>query len=148
MDQQDKILWRPMPQDIRHSRLNEYRHWLKFQLGLETTDYESLWQWSVDHPEVFWETVAQFFNIKFHTPYQSVLSGSSMPDFEWFKGSTLNYAEHIQLGMASQSTAILFASEYGHERTVSTTELWNEVARIQSFFKTNGVKDLPVVRST
>ncbi|HZI53697.1 MAG TPA: acetyl-coenzyme A synthetase N-terminal domain-containing protein, partial [Chitinophagaceae bacterium] len=77
---QDHILWQPTHEDIRLSKLNEYRHWLKAHHGLEWVDYESMWAWSVDHLETFWETVAAFFEVKFHHPYSSIISGGLMPD--------------------------------------------------------------------
>ena len=139
MNQQD-ILWRPSAEDVRRSRLNEYRHWLKFHHGFETHDYESLWQWSVDQPEMFWESITGFFDVKFHTPYTQVLSVDPMPDTIWFNGSSLNYAEHIYRGMSQQTLAILFASESGEIKRITVNEMWNEVVRIQAWYKLQGIK--------
>jgi acetoacetyl-CoA synthetase len=108
---QNEILWRPTNQDITTSRLYEYRQWLKDHHGIETDDYEALWQWSVDHVETFWESIISFFDVKLHSPYSSVISGGEMPDTVWFDGAELNYAEHISRGMAGHNAAILFASE-------------------------------------
>ncbi len=137
---QHEILWRPSSEDIRHSKLNEYRHWLKFHHGFETPDYESLWQWSVDHPEIFWETVTRFFNIKFHNAYKKVLSEDPMPDAVWFEGASLNYAEHIYQGMVDQTWAILFSSESAEIRKIRVDEMWSEVVRFQNYYKLHGIK--------
>src|SRR5258706_2655652 len=110
MNPLNDILWRPSPQDIRSSRLHAYRLWLKENYKIETPDYESLWEWSVDHSELFWETLISYFDVRIHSPYSNVISGGEMPDTLWFEGSTLNYAEHIFSGMAGQKTAILFTS--------------------------------------
>src|SRR5687767_9726150 len=95
MDSVQEILWQPSADDIKASRLTQYKEWLRKQHGLTFSDYEALWQWSVDKPEIFWETIVHFFTVKFHSPYKSVLSGGPMPEAVWFEGGTLNYAEHI-----------------------------------------------------
>ena len=56
MNPQQDILWKPSSEDIANSRLMEYRHWLKQNHNIETKDYESLWKWSVDELELFWQT--------------------------------------------------------------------------------------------
>jgi acetoacetyl-CoA synthetase len=139
MSQASEILRKPGLQEIRQSRLNEYKHWLKYHYGIDPEDYEALWLWSVEHTDIFWGSIAEFFHIIFHTPYKKVISGGQMPDVNWFAGSTLNYAEHIQRGMSAQSTAIIFASEVEEERRVSVDEMWSAVAKFQHYYKTHGV---------
>ena len=138
MMQHNEILWQPRPEDIRHSRLNEFRHWLKYAYNFETEDYESLWKWSTDHPELFWESIVRFFDVKFHSPYTAVISGATMPDTFWFEGATLNYAEHIHKGMSRQTKAITFSNETGEVYDISTEQMWREVQKLQQFFYRRG----------
>ena len=140
MDSVQEILWQPSADDIKASRLTHYKEWLREQHGLTFSGYEALWQWSVDKPEIFWETIVHFFNVKFHSPYKSVLSGGPMPEAIWFDGGTLNYAEHIFKGMQEQVTAILFASESEPGRTIRVEEMWKEVSRFQAYYKKHGIQ--------
>ena len=140
MDSSQQILWRPSADDIDSSRLSQYRAWLLQHHHIEFADYELLWQWSVDHPQLFWETMVSFFNVKFHTPYTSVLSGGPMPDMIWFDGATVNYAEHIYYGMQHQAVAMLFATELDTLRTIGVDEMWREVARIRAYFLKHGIR--------
>lgn len=139
MDQKE-ILWQPSGGDIKNSRLYEYRLWLKDHYSVETSDYESLWRWSVEFPDIFWESISSFFNVMHHTPFINILSGDAMPDHSWFEGSTLNYAEHIYRGMSAQDTAIIFSSEKGDPRKISAHEMWREVAKLQQYFINHGIK--------
>lgn len=139
MEESNPVLWRPTPDVIQHSRLNEYRLWLKDTSGIETPDYESLWEWSVKYPDIFWKSITDFFEVKFYTAYKNIMSGN-MPDTTWFEGAMLNYAEHIFTGMASVQNAIYFSSENNTIRNVSVNEMWNEVAKFQTYFKSHGVK--------
>ncbi len=140
MNHQNEILWQPSAADIQQSRLAAYRQWIRLNIGVETNDYETLWKWSVDHPEIFWESIVKFFQIKFHAPSEYVLSQEQMPNATWFGGSTLNYAEHIYLGMADQTNAILFSSEVEELRTIHVNEMWHEVARFQLYYETHGIQ--------
>lgn len=140
MMQQNEILWQPRPDDIRHSRLNEFRHWLKYAYNFQTEDYESLWKWSTDNPDLFWESLVRFFNVKLHSPYNSITSADAMPETLWFEGATLNYAEHIHNGMAGQNKAILFSNEAGEKTEISIEEMWREVRKLQHFYKQQGIK--------
>ncbi|MDQ3015909.1 MAG: acetoacetate--CoA ligase [Bacteroidota bacterium] len=140
MTRAEDILWKPALDDITQSRLFDYRAWLKEHFDIVTSDYESLWAWSVENPEVFWESISSFFQFKFHTPYQEVMSADPMPDTIWFEGATINYAEHIFKGMSGQQNAILFATESQDTRTISVAEMWANVSRFQNYFLSNGVK--------
>ena len=140
MGESKDICWRPSDADIRNSRLTEYKHWLHKHHQIQFSDYHELWQWSVNHSETFWSSIAFFFNVKFHAPASNILAGTVMPEFTWFEGSTLNYAEHIYTGMSSQSTAIQFVDERGNSRVISTAEMWEQVVRFQTYYKRHGVK--------
>ena len=116
-------MWTPTEEEIRSSRLTHFKEWLRKEKGLSFDDYEKLWRWSIEDVSLFWESVATYFNVKFHNPYAQVLTSDPMPDQQWFTGSTLNYAEHIQTGMEKQQTAILFSNEKGESRSISVEEM-------------------------
>ncbi len=139
MTRPEEILWQPAPDDIKQSRLLEFRTWLQQNVGIETEDYESLWTWSVTDDAQFWESIASFFKVRFHSSYKNVLSEDLMPDSWWFEGATLNYAEHIFSGMAQQQNAILFANEVDPVKIITVSEMWSQVARMQEYFKSHGV---------
>ncbi len=140
MKQEQDILWQPSSNDIKSSRLAAYRKWLRDNLQLSTPDYDSLWAWSVENPEMFWASIASFFKVRFHAHYETILSADEMPDTKWFEGSTLNYAEHIYLGMEAQQVAILFANEKEGVKSISIEAMWKEVSRLRAYFISKGVK--------
>lgn len=140
MEKMNPILWTPTMEEIRSSRLADYQEWLSRHKGLSFQDYEALWQWSVDHIEEFWESVADFFSVKFHSSYAEILTDEPMPDAQWCKGATLNYAEHVFIGMRSQQEAIIFRNETGAERRISVDEMWREVECIRQYFILHGVQ--------
>ena len=51
-----KLLWKPTPEFEQQSNLTSYQEWLNETNGLSFPTYASLWKWSVDHIEDFWES--------------------------------------------------------------------------------------------
>ncbi|MGB4346117.1 MAG: acetyl-coenzyme A synthetase N-terminal domain-containing protein, partial [Burkholderiaceae bacterium] len=94
MAEDHPLLWTPDEARIKATRLNDYMQWLA-RGGRHFADYQSLWQWSTDHVEDFWESIWQYFDIKSSAPYGSVLRERVMPGAVWFEGSRLNFAEQV-----------------------------------------------------
>src|SRR5574338_546016 len=87
-------LWRPSAERIANAGITRYLNWLQKTRGLHFDNYESLWRWSIDRIEDFYESIWQFGEVISHAPYGQVLDRRSMPGAKWFDGATLNYAEH------------------------------------------------------
>lgn len=133
-------LWTPSDTFINQSNLTKYAQWLQQHHNLSFKDYEHLWQWSVDHPSDFWETIWQYFNIKSYSSYKEVMSGDAMPHTKWFGGATLNYAEHIFRNKTDKYPAILFASERHELSPVSWDELEKQTASLQTYLRSLGLQ--------
>ena len=90
-----EVLWRP-PADARETtQLGRFLDFVGEARGTELGGYDELFDWSVTDLEGFWGSLWDFFEIKAHTPYERVLGAAEMPGAEWFRGATLNYAEHM-----------------------------------------------------
>lgn len=133
-------LWKPSELFKQSSHLTQYRHWLKKKHQLDFDSYNELWQWSIDYIEDFWTSICDYFNVKFHTPYQKVLSSHNMPGAKWFEGATLNYAEHIFRNYEEHKTAIISGDESGAVKYMAWKELRLKVASMASYLKSVGVK--------
>jgi len=134
------ILWRPSPALLRDCNLASYTQWLAQEKNLRFDDYPSLWKWSTDHIADFWESLWEYFKIEHHTPYKQVLSGNQMPDFQWFEGATLNYAEHIFRQKTDARPAIIFQSERHPLTEMSWAELEDQTASLAHFFRESGIQ--------
>ena len=131
------------PDRIAHAEITRYQEWLKAHRGLDFSNYESLWQWSVDNLEDFWESQWQFFAIKAHSPYTRVLDKRIMPGAKWFEGATLNYAEHALATMqrpdAATRPAIIFQSELRSRTEISWQNLAEQVGALSATLRELGV---------
>lgn len=133
-----EALWRPAPAAVAGSRLTRYRKWLGRPPRSEPADYDALWRWSVEEPEVFWRSIADFFAMRFAAPPRRILSGREMPGARWFEGARLNYAEHA-LTAAGEGPALVYRSEDGARRELSRAELRAEVGRVRAGLAALGV---------
>ncbi|MFN0216578.1 MAG: acetoacetate--CoA ligase [Saprospiraceae bacterium] len=135
-----KLLWKPSTSLLSENNLARYTQWLAKEKNLHFDDYHSLWKWSTDELADFWESLWEYFKIVHHSPYKQVLSGAQMPDFKWFEGATLNYAEHIFRQKTDTRPAILFQSERNSLSEMSWAELENQTAALAHFFRESGIK--------
>lgn len=132
-------LWEGSTTFKKNSHLYAYQKWLADNLNLSFNSYQELWQWSVDHVADFWESLWNYFNIISHKPYKEVLTMATMPDFTWFNGAQLNYAEHVFRHENPNQTAIIFSNEQGEHKELSWNELKNKVASMAAYLKSMGV---------
>jgi acetoacetyl-CoA synthetase len=135
-----KLLWQPTPTLLRDCNLARYTDWLAREKNLHFEGYHALWHWSVTHLEDFWLSLWEYFRITCHTPFEEVLSGKQMPDFQWFKGATLNYAEHVFRQKTDARPAIIFKSERHELTEISWATLESQTAALAQFFRDSGIQ--------
>jgi acetoacetyl-CoA synthetase len=129
-----KPIWRPTPERTERAGITRYLRWLRDNRGLEFADYESLWRWSIENIEDFWESIWQFGGVRAHQPYRQVLDKHVMPGAKWFDGATLNYAEHALAAAARPDAytkpALIFCSEVRDRTEISWAELADKVGAL------------------
>ncbi|OGB22039.1 MAG: acetoacetate--CoA ligase [Burkholderiales bacterium RIFCSPLOWO2_02_FULL_57_36] len=143
MSTPSQLLWTPSVARIEQSRLHDYMRWLEREKGLAFRDYDSLWQWSVDHLEEFWASIWQYFDIRSSAPYRSVLDAHKMPGAKWFDGARLNFAEQMfrfhQDGADDDKAAIIAQSELRPMARLSWRELRSQVTAVANTLRALGV---------
>jgi acetoacetyl-CoA synthetase len=120
-------------------QIERYMAWLRTHSddGLAFDHYQDLWQWSVDHPALFWESLVRYFDLNW--TYDTVLKGE-MPRAQWFEGATLNYAQEIFRRAQHHHPAILFASEHRPYAEISWTNLEHQTAVVARYLRQCGVE--------
>lgn len=138
--QEGDLLWEPSSAFREASNIHRFQHWLKTEKGLDLDSYQSLWQWSVDNIDAFWEAVWVYFDVQSSTPYRQVLGERTMPGARWFEGSQLNFAEHVLRNERPGAIALHAYSESDAVREVAWTELAANVRKLATRLRTLGVK--------
>ena len=135
-----KKLWEGSQYFKESSHLYHYQKWLSSNRGLEFNTYHEIWEWSVNNIEDFWESIWKYFDVVSYNPYSKVISSYKMPEGKWFKGATLNYAEHLFRKSKNNQTAIIFGNEAGDYVEINWKELKSEVASFATYLKSIGIK--------
>ncbi|WP_257287910.1 acetoacetate--CoA ligase [Endozoicomonas sp. SESOKO2] len=136
-------LWAPDESRIQSSNLHAFIQSVNDVTAQELTDFHSLYDWSLSDRYAFWDSLATFVDIQFHSAPSAVCNHDQMPGAKWFPDSTLNYAEHMlrHSKNAERTTedALIFRREDGQRITLSYGELVKAVAAAQAGLKVLGV---------
>jgi acetoacetyl-CoA synthetase len=111
MSDEPQLLWKPDPARVKRANVTRYQEFLTRTRDLQFDGYDALWEWSVDDLEAFWSSIVEFFDVRFSTEPESVLSSAQMPGASWFTGARTSYTEHIFRGKDAGRVAIHHASE-------------------------------------
>ena len=129
--------WEPTPQDIADARVTDFARFVRRRTGAPMPDYQSLWQWSVDDPAVFWGALWEYFELG--DPPDRVLDNPEMPGARWFPGVRLNYVDQIVRNARTDRPAILHVSEDGQVTELSWHELLRRTATFAQTLRSHGV---------
>ncbi len=113
----------------------------KARLANEVT-YQRMYRESIDDPATFWGRVAA--ELPWIRPWSQVLDWSHAPFARWFVGGKLNASavaldQHVAAGRGAKR-ALVWEGEPGDSRTLTYSELLDEVCRFANALKAQGVK--------
>jgi acetoacetyl-CoA synthetase len=136
-----ELLWTPGDEFINNSNIVKYINWLNEQQIVQVTDYQQLWQWSVDNVEAFWASLWDYFEIISDAPYETVVDSLEMkPGNRWFTGFRVNLAEHILRNERAGSVALYHLSETRPQAEMDWEELASKVRILASCMRERGLK--------
>lgn len=108
------------------------------------SEYQQVYQESVQHPEKFWADVASDF--VWRKKWDKVLEWDfHRPEVKWFIGGKMNITENCidrHLPARANQTALIWEPNDPHEeyRSITYQELHDEVCRVANMLKNHGVK--------
>jgi acetoacetyl-CoA synthetase len=139
MTQEGSLLWTPSPEVIEQANLTHYRRWLE-QRGVNVNSYPELWQWSVENIADFWESLWDYFDLKYSQKWETVLANRQMPGAEWFVGAKLNYAENIFAKRTDSKPMLLYKAEDSPITAHSWADIYEQTRRLAQVLRRLGVK--------
>ena len=61
-----ELLWSPEDESISSSNLSKFYSYIEDKFNTPfNSDYELLWEWSIQHKNVFWSSLIEFLKIDF-----------------------------------------------------------------------------------
>ena len=135
-----KLLWKPSEDKIKNSNMYRFMGLINEKYNQNFTEYDPLYQWSIENIPDFWAAMWEFADIKASKPYDQVIDDvTRMPGAKWFSGARLNFAENL-LRYRDDQVALIFKGEDHDSTTMTYSELYDEVAAVAKSLKEAGVQ--------
>ncbi len=136
----NKPLWQPSPERVAGTHMNHFIGHVVEKHDSEVRDWETLYQFSINEPETFWNAVWDYCQVVGDKNGERVTENwPAMPGTRWFPDARLNFAENL-LKFRDDRTALIFAGEDGSLRHISHAELYEQVARMARALREAGVE--------
>jgi acetoacetyl-CoA synthetase len=136
----DAPLWTPSAERRDAANLHRFVRFVREATGNEDIgSYAPLYDFSIRHPDRFWQLVWEFCGIRATGDFEPALvDGDEMLAARWFPNVQLNFAQNL-LRFKDDRPALIFRNEWGHEREISYAELQVRVGRIAHALRQAGV---------
>ncbi|MGB0255987.1 MAG: acetoacetate--CoA ligase [Flavobacteriaceae bacterium] len=133
-------IWTPK-ETTPKSQIAAFQDFVSQKTGRSFDHYEDFHQWSVSALSEFWECIAQYFEVRFDTPYDRVVD-PQIPFYntQWFSGAELSYAAHIERNFESGKPVIYYRNENEQDTDISWNALFEKAAAIQKDLIAAGVQ--------
>tara|TARA_B100001123_G_scaffold368883_1_gene430193 strand:- start:247 stop:2205 length:1959 start_codon:yes stop_codon:yes gene_type:complete len=133
-------LWEVKAEKLNNTNLAQYSNFIKKKHKVNSgNNFEKLWKWSVENPEIFWKSIWDFTKVKGELGKTLLHNSEIFYKNKFFPDTRLNYAENL-LTKNNLDPAIIFKSENGYKDILSWQELNLQVAQISNWMKLQGIK--------
>ncbi|WP_420562753.1 acetoacetate--CoA ligase [Thalassobaculum sp.] len=131
-------LWEPSPERAAAAQITAFMNTVNAERGAKASDYDSLWQWSVDNPEAFWTALWDFGGVIGEKGGVTLSDPTAMPGAKFFPQGKVNFAENL-LRRTGDGDAMVFWGEDKVKLRYSWDETRAQVARLAAALKADGV---------
>jgi acetoacetyl-CoA synthetase len=136
----ERPLWKPSPERMEEANLTRFARQAIRDWKLGFNDYPAFYDWTIEHPEQFWDSLWKFANVRASAKGARVLvNGERMPGARWYPEARLNFAENL-LRRRDAATALVFWGEDRVKRRLTHRELYEQVSRIAQGLRALEVK--------
>ncbi|MDH3634621.1 MAG: acetoacetate--CoA ligase [Gammaproteobacteria bacterium] len=133
------LLWKPSQASIDAANMTRFIEQINQNHGLAIDDYDALYQWSIENKEAFWSETWDFCGIIGDKGERILVDGENIEKAQWFPDATLNFAENL-LRKRNSDVAIYFRAEDQVEYSLTYQELYDQVASVAAWLKSNGLE--------
>ncbi len=134
-----ELLWSPSQDAIERTNMVRFIKFINERYGILISNYNELWQWSVDNISTFWGDLWEFLDIKCSKSFSQVVDDPyRLPGAKWFIGAELNFAENL-LRYRDEEVAIVSVAEKRDPINLTYRDLYKKVAALSRALKKDGV---------
>jgi acetoacetyl-CoA synthetase len=133
-----ECVWKP--KNPQGSRMWQFMNFAAKKHSQIFENYQDLHTWSIKHPDSFWPTLCDFFQVQFDTPPHQILNYySHMIEARWFSGARFNFAQKL-LSRKDNHPALISINEDKDRYEMSYAELYAAVAQCAEGLKCAGIR--------
>jgi len=133
-------LWKINQEKLRKTNLILYSNFVRQNYKIDVgNDFNSLWKWSIENNQIFWESIWNFTNVKGLLGNTLLQTSKIFYKNKFFPDSRLSYAENL-LSKDNNDPAIIFKSENGFKKVLTWKNLNLDVSKVLNWMKLNGLK--------
>lgn len=133
-------LWKPSSDKIAAANMTRFMNFISKKYDIFLKDYDSLYDWSIEHSPEFWSEIWDFCGVISQTKGKTnFLSHTSIEKCKFFPEARLNYAENL-LHPRNDSDVIIFWGEDQIQRRIRYHELISTVSQLAQALRELGVK--------
>ena len=135
-----EIIWQPSNESKKSSNLSRFIELVNQRYSQSIkTEYQDIWNWSVNNIESFWSLIWDFTEIKGIKGTKISENLGLMPGAKFFPEAKLNYAENL-LRTPDDTIAIEEFREDGFSNKLTRKELKSKALKMAGWMKRQGVK--------
>ena len=135
-----EIIWQPSNESKKSSNLSRFIELVNQRYSQSIkTEYQDIWNWSVNNIESFWSLIWDFTEIKGIKGTKISENLGLMPGAKFFPEAKLNYAENL-LRTPDDTIAIEEFREDGFSNKLTRKELKTKALKMAGWMKRQGVK--------
>jgi acetoacetyl-CoA synthetase len=131
--------WKLKKEKLNNTNLFSYVNFIHRNLKIDLqNDFDKIWKWSIENPEIFWKSIWDFTKIKGKIGNTLLEKSDIFYKNKFFPNAKLNYAENL-LKKNNEEDAIIFKSENNYKISLSWKNLKLNVAEISEWMSFIGV---------
>ena len=135
-----EIIWQPSNESKKSSNLSRFIELVNQRYSQSIkTEYQEIWNWSVNNIESFWSLIWDFSEIKGSKGTKISENLGLMPGAKFFPEAKLNYAENL-LRSPDNALAIEEFREDGFSNALTRMELKTKALQMAGWMESKGVK--------
>ena len=132
-------LWKIKKEKLEKTNIFLYANFVekKFKIDVKK-NFNNLWRWSVNNPQLFWKSIWDFTKIRGDLGSIFLQKSEVFYKNKFFPDSKLNYAENL-LKRNDATPAIIFKSENGYKSNTSWKNLNLSVGKVSQWLSSKGI---------
>jgi len=133
-------IWKINKEELKKTNLALYSNFIKKKYKINSgNDFNKIWKWSINNPEIFWKSIWDFTKVKGELGNVLLKESKIFHKNKFFPKARLNYAKNL-LKKNNEQESIIFRSENGYKTTLSWKNLNLNVAQVSNWMKSHGIK--------